>query len=494
MPHAGRAWFHTFRVFKHPHHSPRSASRPELLDLTWDLISSLTDPDPAKRATPILALAHPFFVKVHPHAKVHPQDGLISFAADAAAAAILAIRAAEDGMAEGDRADAHTGNDCCICVRARGGGAKALAEDMLQAAPRMNSVTELSFVDENGTRRPAGQLLDRFFETVGEAPAALLCMVEPGCAMLPVSGELSASDEARFEALGRILGYAALRRAHVRLPLSLPLFVYLTTSTGKDPTPQCASEAIALLASVAPATAHRLRRILAKRWGLTPAPLPPALAACFGDPAHPASQQPPTGVQPTLVAPLAALKPVVVPRAISDATKEARVVAAVGALLFDSRASSLGALRRGMDSFLGGKLLEELSAEALALRLVGSEPLPPMQLTPQPRVPCSFTFHGPDWDEPTFLSTYKTWLGTYANKLAAAASHPVIHIGAPSTYARLLLRLFGCMTGSPLVSRGPICVLPGSSDRAELVIDAGQLFLPAASSQDEFNERMDKSI
>jgi hypothetical protein len=291
---------------------------------------------------------------------------------------------------------------------------------------------------------------------------------------MPASNPLSEGEEARYESLGRVIGYSALRRAHVRAPLPLPLLIYLTTPPAVDPTPPAAAEAVALLATVAPAAAHRLRRVLAKHWGSAPCPLPSAIAGCLGGggapPPAPAGDSPPapTGAPPA---------------SITDATKEHIIAAAADTMLFKSRACALNAMRRGAAALLGADALASLTPEILALRLTGFEPLPPLELTPH--APCAFVFHDQDWEEPTFLAAYQSWFNAYAHTLAASPGRP-----ASVAHARLLLRLFGCLVGSPLVARSPVCMLAGFSAEPVLVPDAGQLFLPAASSQHEFEERM----
>jgi hypothetical protein len=360
-----------------------------------------------------------------------------------------------------------------VQLRASAAGPGVLAAAVLRAAPLLTRGSCLFLVDVDASHRPAAELLDRFFSAAQGPVPELLRPLEPSCAPMPACDPLPAGDEARYENLGRLIGYSALRRAHVRAPLPLPLLLYLTTPPTADPTPHAAADAVALLATVAPAAAHRLRRALARHWGTAPSSLPPSIADCFGGVPQPDGSPMTSPGAPALC--------------ISDGTKEAVVAAAAGAFLFGTRGRALAALRRGAAALLGAHALASLTPEALGLRLLGAEPLPRLELSPRARAPCAFVFHEPDWDEPTFLAAYKAWFGAYAQALAGA---PPTGGLASVAHARLLLRLFGCLAGPPLVARGPICVLAGYSAHPVIVPDAGQLFLPAASSQHEFHERM----
>lgn len=368
-----------------------------------------------------------------------------------------------------------------VQLRASAAGAGVLAAALLRAAPLLTRGSCLSLLDMDGSHRPAAELLDRFYSAAVGPVSELLQPLEPACAPMPARDPLPAGDEARYESLGRLLGYSALRRSHVRAPLPLPLLLYLTSPPAADPTPPAAADAVALLATVAPAAAHRLRRALAKHWGTASCPLPPAIAACFGGGGAPL----PALADGSPLAPAGAP-----PVCISDGTKEAIVAAAAGALLFGCRAGALAAVRRGAAALLGAGALASLTPEALGLRLTGAEPLPRLELAPRAHAPCAFVFHEPDWDEPTFLAAYQSWFAAYARTLAAATGSPPAGGPASVAHASLLLRLFGCLAGPPLVARGPICVLAGYSAQPVLVPDAGQLFLPVASSQHEFEERM----
>ena len=258
------------------------------------------------------------------------------------------------------------------------------------------------------------------------------------------------------DALGRLLGYCIVQGLHVPLPLPAALLAYLVGA----PLPTELGRAVAWLGAFDPPRAQALRCLLAKRHGPHGEVRGVTLAALLGE-------------MPLEEPSLASL-------VVSDANKARLAAEVVEQLLLGCRRAALAPLRRGLTAVVGEAALSALRPEELCRRLLGWEQPQEGVLLPRAESECCLCFHASDWGEEALREAYRGWFSQWAAKLP------------PPRRCALLLLVFGGATGAVLAR--PTSVLCGGTAKARFLPEAQLLYLPAASSAAEFDERMDAAV
>ena len=360
----------------------------------------------------------------------------------------------------------------------------ALVRAVLDAASSLRPECDLRFTlatQSTVESHTADELMHRFFTAVGRddlppelrlweradggetyMPAASTATAAPPLDLLSSSpmdllGGLQPTPPptealARFERVGKLLGYCALHGLLVALPLPAALFCALTGRTSLLAASKAAAhgtdinQSLAILGGFAPRAAVALRCTLARRAATGPALLAGVAASNKHD------------------------------RAIERIEEE---------LLGAHRAATLEALRAGLASMLGEAALAALTPSQLACRLLGgwqlsvraSDASAPFGREARTAL---FAFDPTDWEEPQLLSAYREWLVTWAGELA------------PAERVAFQLLAFGAAVGPPRRKR--ISCVASSEAKAIFLPEASLLWLPTAGSQQEFSARMGSSI
>lgn len=397
----------------------------------WAVCSGLIQKAPLARLSVAQALLSPLFESLL------PADAL---PADAASCAPFG------GVQAWDEA----GDGVVLVSVAEGASPLAAA---LEAAPRLRATSVLR-ADAAGTLQPAAQLLSASFARVRET--GLMVATAADLPLMPRAGPLRAGDEAQYDALGRLLGYCVVQGLHVPLPLPAALLAFLVGA----PLPTELGRAIAWLGAFDPPRAQALRCLLAKRHGPHGEVRGATLAALLGE----------TPLEEPGLASLV----------VSDANKARLAAEVVEQLLLGCRRAALAPLRRGVAAVVGEAALSALRPEELCRRLLGWEQPQEGVLLPRAESECCLCFHASDWGEEALREAYRGWFSQWAAKLP------------PPRRCALLLLVFGGATGAVLAR--PTSVLCGGTAEARFLPEAQLLYLPAASSAAEFDERMDAAI
>ena len=276
--------------------------------------------------------------------------------------------------------------------------------------------------------------------------------------LMPRAGPLDGAAAGRFEALGRLLGYAVARSLHVPLPLPASLLGYLVGDAALAT--QELGRALTLLGAHDPPRAQQLRRVLAKRHGPSGEARGETLGALL--PGVPLDEIGVGGV------------------VLSDTNKAKMVLTVVEQLLYGCRRAALEALKRGFEGVLGEAALGALGPDELGSRLLGWEQPQPELVMGRGEGECCLYFHTSDWDDEALRETYRDWFAAWAESLGR------------SKRCALLLLVFGGATGKVL--RRATSVLMGGSGECSFLPEAQLVYLPAASSAAEFNQRMEAAV
>jgi len=452
-------------------------SAPGPLAEAWRLATALTTKAPASRMAVSHALLSPLFAPLLPTDAVSALQTSDVFgggeeaAAAAAAAAVAtdapdwlnsaaAILPAAGGGAAPPPSALGLGSAQLVEVSLVGGGdAAALLEATLRAAPQLQPTSLLRGVDTaSGVQQPASQLLSAAFAAAAGAGAGLLEATAADLPLMPRAGPLDGAAAGRFEALGRLLGYAVARSLHVPLPLPASLLGYLVGDAALAT--QELGRALTLLGAHDPPRAQQLRRVLAKRHGPSGEARGETLGALL--PGVPLDEIGVGGV------------------VLSDTNKAKMVLTVVEQLLYGCRRAALEALKRGFEGVLGEAALGALGPDELGSRLLGWEQPQPELVMGRGEGECCLYFHTSDWDDEALRETYRDWFAAWAESLGR------------SKRCALLLLVFGGATGKVL--RRATSVLMGGSGECSFLPEAQLVYLPAASSAAEFNQRMEAAV
>ena len=313
-----------------------------------------------------------------------------------------------------------------------------------------------------------------------------------GKPLLPPPADTNMTWPSSYTAVGRLLGFAAVHGLRVPLPLHASAFFHLTRTplvagAPSDDPPRSDGTAAAAAGAAAAAAAGAA----AAGWGVgaggSAAALNRALALLGGYDAPSAfaircdvskRQAPPATSGAPSAAALAA-------GPASPLPKYARAIGDVQQRLLLSRTPALDAMRNGLVEIVGAEALAALGPSGLCARLLGWEALRP-QLPPRAASGgggslCErLAFEFDAWDDDELRDAYEGWFVSWTLGLA------------PVPRCAFLLLTFGAAVGPPLART--TLLLPSAGHCATFLPEAAQIMLPAASSADEFAQRMDASI